>query len=133
MILSLPHLLASLHLLAQVNHLAATAPATAPGAGTEPAPFWAQYGQMFPLAIAGVLMWFMFTRSGRGKDKKRASMLKQLKRGDKVVTIGGVMGTVVEARDNDVVLKVDEGSNTKIKFRRDAVKYVVEDETAPAK
>ena len=51
--------------------------------------------------------------------------------GDKVVTAGGIMGTIVDVRDTDVVLKVDESSNTKIKFTRDAIKRVVLDDGTP--
>ena len=48
-----------------------------------------------------------------------------------MVTAGGIIGTLVDVRDAEVVLKVDESSNTKIKFTRDAIKRVVtEDESA---
>ena len=48
--------------------------------------------------------------------------------------IGGILGTVVEARDTDVLLKVDESSNTKIRFSRNAIHRVVdEDKTADSK
>jgi preprotein translocase subunit YajC len=45
-----------------------------------------------------------------------------------VQTIGGILGAVVEVRDEDVVLKVDESSNTKIRVIRDAIKSVTCDE-----
>jgi preprotein translocase subunit YajC len=45
-----------------------------------------------------------------------------------VQTIGGIIGTVVESRENEVVLKVDETSNTKIKFSRNAIHRVLTDE-----
>ena len=51
-------------------------------------------------------------------------MLKNMKRGDRVMTAGGILGTVVDVRDAEVVLKVDESTNTKIKFSRDAIKRV---------
>jgi preprotein translocase subunit YajC len=58
-----------------------------------------------------------------------------MKRGDRVMTAGGILGSVVEVRDSEVLLKVDESTNTKIKFSRDAIKRVVtEDEgSTPAK
>ena len=72
---------------------------------------------------------FVF-RSKRTQDKKRTDMLSALKRGDRVQTIGGILGTVVEARDADVLLKVDESSNTKIRFSRSAIHRVLEEEKA---
>ena len=69
-------------------------------------------------------------RSKRQTDKKRTNMLSSLKRGDKVQTIGGILGTVVEARDTDVLLKVDESSNTKIRFSRSAIHRVLVEEKA---
>ena len=60
-------------------------------------------------------------------------MLDTLKKGDRVQTIGGVLGTVVEARDTDVLVKVDESSNTKIRFSRNAIHRVLDEDKAEAK
>jgi preprotein translocase subunit YajC len=49
------------------------------------------------------------------------------------MTAGGILGSVVEVRDTEVVLKVDESSNTKIKFTRDAIKRVLTEDEAAAK
>ena len=57
-------------------------------------------------------------------------MLDNLKRGDRVQTIGGIIGTVVEARETEVVVKVDETNNTKIRFARKAITRVLEDDEA---
>jgi preprotein translocase subunit YajC len=112
----------------------------ADGATTQPqeqAPFWANPQNMFLPLIIVMLAFFVFSssRSKKTEQKKRDDMLKNMKRGDRVMTAGGILGSVVEVRDNEVVLKVDESSNTKIKFTRDAIKRVVtEDDTAsPAK
>jgi len=107
-----------LHVLAQ-----ATKPQAHP-------PFWADPSQwILPIGI-GFLFLFMMN-SGRGKKaeaKKREELLKSLKRGDRVRTIGGIFGTVVDVRETDVVLKVDESNNAKIKFAREAILRVVTDE-----
>jgi len=85
-------------------------------------PFW---GFMFPLLLAlGVFYILMFR--GQRKDRKRhADMLTNLKRNDRVQTIGGILGTVVDARDQEVVLKVDETNNVKMRFSRAAIKEVL--------
>jgi preprotein translocase subunit YajC len=81
--------------------------------------------------MVGVHILYIFVfRSKRTQDKKRTDMLGALKRGDRVQTIGGILGTVVEARDTDVLLKVDESSNTKIRFSRSAIHRVLEEEKA---
>ena len=80
-----------------------------------------------------VVVWIMSLRGKRTTEKKRTDMLAQLKRGDRVQTIGGVLGTVVEARDHEVLLKVDESSNTKIRFARSAIHKVIEEEKSESK
>jgi preprotein translocase subunit YajC len=63
---------------------------------------------------------------GQKKDRqKHADMLANLKRNDRVQTIGGVLGTVVDVRDSEVILKVDETNNVKMRFNRSAVKEVL--------
>jgi preprotein translocase subunit YajC len=115
---------------------AAPAAPTAPATGGSAAPGWFQLlqGPLFPLMVGVLILYLFVFRSKRQTDKKRTDMLSSLKRGDKVQTIGGILGTVVEARDTDVLLKVDESSNTKIRFSRSAIHRVVEEEkTAEAK
>ena len=104
---------------------ATTQPGGSPPRGSS---FWSF---MFPLLLAmGVFYILMFR--GQRKDRKRhAEMLANLKRNDRVQTIGGILGTVVDARDQEVVLKVDESNNVKMRFNRAAIKEVlsVADET----
>jgi preprotein translocase subunit YajC len=99
--------------------------------GTQPVPFYADPTRWFlPLIVmVMVLVLFSSSRTKKTDQKKRDDMLKNMKRGDRVITIGGILGTVVDVRDSEVMLKVDESSNTKIKFTRDAIKRVVEEDT----
>jgi len=55
-------------------------------------------------------------------------MLAALKKGDKVQTAGGILGTVVEVRDSEVVVKVDENANTRLRFARSAIQAVLDDQ-----
>jgi preprotein translocase subunit YajC len=114
--------------------LLADAAATRPA--IEPVPFWANSNNVLLVVIFGVFAWLMLTssRSKRAEQKTRDDMLKNLKRNDRVMTAGGILGSVVEVRDDEVVLKVDESSNTKIKFSRDAIrKVLVDSDTLAAK
>ena len=52
-------------------------------------------------------------------------MLNAIKKHDKVQTIGGVLGAVVEIKPDTVVLKVDESSNTRITFARSSIQQVL--------
>jgi preprotein translocase subunit YajC len=83
-----------------------------------------------PLLVL-VMLFFFFssTRSKKNEQKQHDDMLKNLKRGDRVLTLGGIYATVVDVRDADVVLKVDESTNTKVRFARSAIKHVVTDDT----
>jgi preprotein translocase subunit YajC len=106
---------------------------TTPAAGT--APPQGGIGQLLespivPLMLVVVVVWAFSLRSTRKKQKDKQAMIDNMKRGDRVQTIGGIMGTVVEAREKDVIVKVDEGNNTKIKFARGAIDRIVEEEKA---
>jgi len=93
-------------------------------------PWWANPQQMILLVVFAMLMFFIFSSSKgkRNEQRQRDEMLKNMKRGDRVMTAGGILGTVVDVRDTDVVLKVDESTNTKIKFSREAIKRVMLDD-----
>jgi len=62
---------------------------------------------------------------GRKEKRKRVEMLSALKRHDKVLTIGGLLGTVAEVRDDEVVIKVDDNSNVKVRVTRSAIQQVL--------
>jgi preprotein translocase subunit YajC len=115
-----------LQILAQVGNGAATKPTPAPRAVD-------MIAQFFPfLLIIGVMVLLMF-RSKSKEEKQRKSMLSNLKKGDEVQTIGGALAKVVEVRDDRVLLKVDESSNTKIWFKRSAIGQVLSQEKTESK
>jgi preprotein translocase subunit YajC len=106
------------------------AQATAPTTQIDP-PWYTQ--PIVPLLIlVGIMYLFMF-RSQKGKDSKRKDLLAQLKKGDEVQTIGGEFGRVVEVRDDRVQVKVDETSNTKIWYSRNAIHRIVTEEKSESK
>jgi len=85
-------------------------------------------GMLLMLLLFIVIMYVFIFGSQRKEKKKRASMLDALKKNDKVVTIGGIMGTVVEVKPSEVVLKVDESSNTRLKFARTAIQSIISED-----
>jgi preprotein translocase subunit YajC len=55
-------------------------------------------------------------------------MVKSLQKNDRVRTIGGIFGTVIEVRDKEVIIKIDESNNTKMRVSPNAISSVVGDE-----
>ena len=86
-------------------------------------------GFMLPLLLMMVvLMVFTALSSGRKQKREQAqrdSMLNALSRSDRVEMIGGEIGTVVEIDNDTVVVRVHEGSDTRIRYTRSAVKSVI--------
>lgn len=72
-----------------------------------------------------LLMYFILMRPEAQKRKKRQAMLNQLKKNDRIVTTGGVVGTIVDVRDEEIGLKIDENNNVKIRVHRWAVHEVL--------
>ncbi len=77
-----------------------------------------------------IIMYVLMIRPQKQKEKQRKEMISKIKKNDRVVTIGGIHGTIVTVKDNDVVLKVDESSNTKLKLTKSAITRVVDQEGA---
>ena len=59
------------------------------------------------LALMFVVMWFFMIRPQRKQQKELEKFRSELKRGDKVITSGGIYGTVDEVKERTVLLKVD--------------------------
>lgn len=132
----------SFEMLAQAPPVAGdtAAPATSGGAqpiGGSGAPQQGQpqglFGGGFLFMLLG-LMVFMIVMSSMGQrkeKKKRQELLNSLGKHDRVQTAGGVIGTIVELRDQEVVVKVDESTNTKIRFSRSAIQQVLKKSAGP--
>jgi preprotein translocase subunit YajC len=81
---------------------------------------------MFLILMLMVVGLIVMSSMGQRRDrKKREAMISAIKKHDRVQTIGGVIGSVVEIKPEYVVLKVDESSNTRITFSRSAIAQVL--------
>jgi len=56
-------------------------------------------------------------------------MVQSLKKNDRVRTIGGILGTVIDVKDDEIILKVDESNNTKIRIAVGAISKVLSTDT----
>jgi len=83
--------------------------------------------QMLLLLMVGafVLFYIWMGSSRRKQEKKRRAMLANIKKGDKVTSIGGIIGTVVETREDEVIMKIDD--NSRIHLARWALRGVGEE------
>ena len=80
------------------------------------------------LALIFVVMWFFMIRPQRKQQKEMENFRNALKNGDKVVTIGGIYGTIAEVKDTYVLLEVDK--DVKIRVNKMAIQ---KDYTDPTK
>ena len=82
-----------------------------------------------PFILIIAIFYFFIIRPQNKKQKETQKMIDALKKGDKVVTIGGIHGLVSATKEKTVIIKVDEG--VKIEVNRSAIAGVVSD-NAPA-
>lgn len=98
----------------------------APAGPTQPSA-----ASFLPIAmLVGVMVFIMLSaRSQRKREERdRESMFKRLSKNDRVLTAGGIIGTVITIRDQEVVLKVDETTNTKMTFLKSSVQRILSDD-----
>lgn len=82
---------------------------------------------MIMVMIGGIVLLYIFMgRSKRKQAAKRKEMLGSLAKGNKITTIGGIIGTVVEVRPDEVTIKVDETNNGRMHIARWAIRGVGE-------
>ena len=90
---------------------------------------------MVPMAIIMVLFYFMILRPQKNKETSFRSMIEGLKEKDRIVTVGGIHGVVTNVqRDRDeVTIRVDESTGTKIRIGTSAIARLVTDENKEKK
>jgi len=76
---------------------------------------------MILIGLMFVIMYFLLFRGPRKKQQQHKQMVQSLQKNDRLRTIGGIIGTVVDIKDDEITLKVDESNNTKIKVASSAI------------
>jgi preprotein translocase subunit YajC len=100
------------------------------------APLFAQaeapnlFSMLWPMLMIGVLFYFLMLRPEKRKRMEVAQMQDSLKKNDRVVTIGGIIGVVVNAQSgsDQITIRVDENNNTRINVLRTSISRVLGDE-----
>src|SRR5262245_17516247 len=94
--------------------------ASGPPPVNSPVALFAQFGW---IVLVFVVMYMLLIRPQQQQQKKTSEMLKALKRGDRVVTSGGIIGSVIGIDDGKVVLRVSD--DVKMEFVKSAVVQVL--------
>lgn len=84
--------------------------------------------QMIVIFVMIAIMYLFIFRGPKKKQKQHAQMVESLQKNDKVQTIGGILGTVIDVKDDEITLKIDESNNTKIKVTPGAISRKVSKE-----
>ena len=105
----------------QTTSTVAQDPGAATPAEQPPAKKSTGFNPIFMIAIMAVAMYFLLFRGPRKKQKEHTQMVQKLQKNDRIRTIGGIIGTVIEVKDDEIVLKVDESNNTKIRIAPSAI------------
>jgi len=79
-------------------------------------------GAFLPMILVLAFMWFALITPQRKQQKERQKMLSELKKGDKVITIGGIHGEIIDLDEDDVKLRVAD--KVEIKMLRSAISRV---------
>ena len=74
-----------------------------------------------PFIVIFFIMWFLVIRPQKKEQKKRQEMLDSIKKGDKIVTNGGIVGKITKIKENKIEVKVDDSNNVKITDRKSVV------------
>ena len=80
---------------------------------------------VLPFGLIILIFYFFIIRPQNKKQKETEKMLSALKKGDKVVTVGGIHGIISSTKEKTVIVKVDD--NAKIEFSRNAITSVIVD------
>ena len=104
-------------------------------AAKEPPGFISQIGIMPAILGTVLLFYLMVLRPQRREQQAQRAMLENLKKNDRVLTMGGIYGVVtnVEREKDRVKVRVDEKSNTELTFTFGAISRVLRDEPAAEK
>ncbi len=87
-------------------------------------------GIFFFAIVMMVGMFLIMSISGRKEKKRRAAMLSSLGKRDKIRTAGGIIGTVVEVKDDEILLETDKSSHTRLWLAKGSVSTVLSSPSA---
>lgn len=81
-------------------------------------------GAVLPFVIIIAVFWFLFWRPQANEQKKRKQMLAAIKKGDNIITVGGIHGQVVVAKSDTLIVKIAD--KVEVEIERSGVGSVVD-------
>jgi preprotein translocase subunit YajC len=85
----------------------------------------ANAGQFLPIVLIFIVFYFLLIRPQQQNQKKLKKRLSELKRGDRIVTAGGIVGTVQKTRDGSNELDVEIAPNVRVVVLRETITAVL--------
>jgi preprotein translocase subunit YajC len=87
---------------------------------------------LLPILVIGVFIYFLAIRPMKKQERERKSLLEAIKKNDRVLTSGGIIGVIANIREkeDEIVLKVDENSNVRLRMTRSSIVRVLSDKDA---
>jgi preprotein translocase subunit YajC len=85
--------------------------------------------QLIVIVAMFVLLWLLFIRPQRQRAQAQQQLVSGVEVGDEILTVGGIYGTVLELRDDELVLEIAPG--TRVRAARRAVAAVMPDDEEP--
>lgn len=92
-----------------------------------PPPIW-KNPQIIMLGVMFIIMYFLLIKGPKKKQQKHTNMVKAIQKNARIQTIGGIIGTVINVKENEIVIKIDESNNTKMTISKGAISKVLSDE-----
>jgi len=74
------------------------------------------------------ILWFFMVRPQQQRQKQHAQMVASLKVNDRIITAGGIYGTIIKIKDDSLIVKISE--NVRIELLRSAVSQLISTSTA---
>ena len=94
-----------------------------PAGGAQPS---GGLGMMFPIVIVMMIALLVLTSmSGRKERKRHQQLVSGLQKRDKVRAAGGIIGSIIELKDDEILLETDRSTNTRIRVARSSVQSVL--------
>ncbi len=85
------------------------------------------FGMLLPFLAIILFVVILTSWGGRRERRKKEKLIAGMKKGDRVQTIGGIVGKVADIRESEIILKIDESNNTRMHFAKGAIAAVLPD------
>jgi preprotein translocase subunit YajC len=88
--------------------------ANATGTSEEPSTFDSLWPMLVFLVVIFAMFYFLMIRPQRKRQKEQAAMMQGLQKGDRVITAGGIYGTIENVGEDSLVIKVEGGTTLRV-------------------